>query len=309
MKRWTSFLLCLFLSASIWLIYNLSQAHTDIVSQEVVAESNIEGRAGRSSDAVTMSARCTASGFRLLRIALRRGGTVVWFSADDLAHSDGDYYSISSSQLLRYTESIFGPGVKVESFLFDRASFRFIPENNKKVPVRPVKLLSFRPQYSQASQLLVRPDSVIVYGPSEVIGRIEEVYTRTISLSDIHSNSHGEARLETPTGVRLSDDKVEYSFEVSRYVELKASLPIAVRNVPAGIILRSYPTTAEVVFRCVFPIITDPTGIVGCYVDYDEFQGSITGRCVVRHDPLPKGVMECRIDPQVVECVESLENE
>ena len=155
----------------------------------------------------------------------------------------------------------------------------------------------------------MKPDSVTVYGPSEVIGRIEEVYTRTIALNDIHSNSHGEARLETPSGVRLSVNKVEYSFEVSRYVELKATLPISVRNVPKGIILRSYPATAEVVFKCVFPIITDPAGVVGCYVDYDEFQSSITGRCVVRHDQLPKGVMECRIDPLVVECVERLENE
>ena len=72
MRKWPVFIVCLLLSASIWLVYNLSQTHSSIVSQEVVAESNIDGRAARSSDAVTMAARVSASGFRLLLTGLRR---------------------------------------------------------------------------------------------------------------------------------------------------------------------------------------------------------------------------------------------
>ncbi len=304
MRSWTSFLACLLLSASIWLIYNLSQQHTDIVSVEVVAESNIEGRAARSSDAVTMAARCTASGFRLMRIGMRRGPAQVYFSSEDMKYRDGDYFSISTNQLQRYSQDIFGPGVKVESFLFDLVSFRFMRENHKRVAVRPVKLLGFRSQFAQLSDLRVTPDSVTVYGPSEVLDRVEEVYTETISLSDIHGNVHGEARLETPSGTRISENKVEYAFEVSRYVELKETLPITVRDVPKGLIVNTYPASAVVTLKCVFPLVGNPEGLVECYVDYDEFAGSIGGRCVVRHDGLPEGVISCRTVPDVVECVE-----
>lgn len=305
MQKWTVFIVCLLLSASIWLIYNLSQTHSSIVSQEVVAESNIEGRAERSSDAVTMAARVNASGFRLLLIGLRRGAVTVHFSPEDLSADEGDYFTIPASQLLRYAGDIYGPGSKVEAFLFDAASFRFIPENHRRIAVRPVCVPTFRMQYAQISPLLVKPDSVTVYGPAEVIDRVEEVYTSSISLSDLHGNVHGEVRLEAPAGTRLSESKVEYSMEVSRYVEIAVSAPLSVRNLPSGVSLRVYPSTVQATFRCVFPLITDPRGLVEFQVDYGEFSRSITGRCMVRHSALPKGVISCSIEPEVVECVES----
>lgn len=305
MRKWPVFIVCLLLSASIWLVYNLSQTHSSIVSQEVVAESNIDGRAARSSDAVTMAARVSASGFRLLLTGLRRSAVTVTFAAEDLSPLEGDYFSIPSSRLMRYASDIYGPGARVEAFLFDNASFRFIPENNRRVPVRAVCLPAFRTQYAQVSPLVLKPDSVTVYGPAEVLDRVEEVYTSTLSLSDLHGNVHGEIRLETPGGTRLSEHKVEYSMEVSRYVEIPYQLPVAVRNVPPGVSLKVYPSTVDATFRCVFPLITDPRGLVAFYVDYAEFARSITGRCVVRMTPLPKGVISCTVDPEVVECVES----
>ena len=304
MRNWSFFVVCLLLSAGIWLIYNLSQTQSSIVSMEIVAESNIEGRAKRSSDAITMTARVRASGFRLLSIMMRKKAVVVAFSSEDLHHLEADYYSISANQLLRYASEIYGSGTNVEAFLFDRVSFRFISENNKRVPVRAVNALAFRAQYAQLSDLSLKPDSVTVYGPAEVLERVDEVYTSVISLSDIHSNVHGETKLETPRGTRLSEQEVEYSFEVSRYVELKTELPIVSRNVPKGLALSVYPSKAVLTFKAVFPLITDPVGLVSAYVDYKEFACSITGRCMVRTDELPKGVISCSIKPEVVDCVE-----
>ena len=305
MRKWPVFLVCLLLSGSIWLVYNLSQPHSSIVSQEVVAESSLDGRAARSSDAVTMAARVNASGFRLLLIGLRSGAVTVKFAPEDFAALEGDYFGIQASQLLRYASDIYGPGSKVEAFLFDSASFRFIPENHRRIAVKPVCLPTFRAQYAQVSPLVVKPDSIMVYGPAEVLDRLDEVYTSTISLSDLHGNVHGEVRLETPSGTRLSENKVEYSMEVSRYVEVAVEAQVGVRNVPPGVSLKVYPSTVEAVFRCVFPLITDPRGLVDFSVDYGEFARGITGRCMVRSSSLPKGVISFSLDPEVVECVES----
>lgn len=306
MRNWSLFLVSILLSASIWLIYNLSQTHSSVVSMEVVAESNIHGRAARSSDAVTMSARVSASGFRLLRINMQRDIVPVHFSADDLLHEEADYFTITSAQLMRYVPEIYGPGAKVEAFLFDNVSFRFVEENYKKVPVRDVNLLGFRSQYGQTTPLRLKPDSVTVYGQAEMLERVEEVFTSTISMNDVHSNVHGEVALKAPSGTRLSENKVDFSFEVSRYVELRVELPVATKNVPQGLALRLFPSSAVLTFRCIFPLITDPVGIVSAYVDYNEFANSITGRCMVRIDALPKGVLSCKIEPEVVDCVEQV---
>ena len=305
MKNWQYFAGCLALSAGIWLIHNLSHMQTDVVTVQVVAESNIAGRAAASSDAVSLTARCKASGFRLLYIERKKEAVRVRFDAEDFIHEEGDYFSIGSAQLYRYVNDIFGAGTSVESFLFDKLRFRFIRELNKKVPVRVNSLLGFRPQYMQNGDFVVQPDSVLVYGPSDLLANLEYAHTRTIERNDIRASMHGEVALEVPEGLRFSEDAVSWSLEVSRYVELQTELPVSVRGVPQGRELHIYPNRVKATFRCVFPLVADPAESAVCYVDYREFAGSLTGRCVI-HCDTPAGVLSAGIQPAVAECVEKL---
>ena len=306
MKNWQYFLGCLALSAGIWLIHNLSHMQTDVVSVPVIAESSIPGRAARSNEEVTLTARCKASGFRLIYLGRKTEPVVVRFDADDFTPEEGDYFDISANQLYRYVNDIFGPGTSVESFLFDKLRFRFIRELNKKVPVRVVSSLTFKPQYMQSGDFSVQPDSVLVYGPSDLLANIEAVNTKSIVRSDVKGRLHGEIALDVPDKLRVSNETVSWALDVSRFVEMDAELPVSGRNVPAGADFSIYPNKVKVVFRCVFPIIADPTVKATCYVDYNEFSKSLTGKCIIRCDNLPKGVISCSVDPEVAECVERL---
>lgn len=306
MKNWQYFLACLALSAGIWLIHNLSHSQTDVVSVQVYARSNLAGRAARSSDAVEIAARCKASGFRLLYLERKKKAVEVAFDADDFSAEDGDYFSIASSQLYRYVNEIFGSGTSVESFLSDKVRFRFIRELNKKVPVKISSSLSFKPQYMQKGDFVIQPDSVLVYGPADLLGKIESVGTSTITRSDVRSNLHGEVALVSPAGVRLSDNAVSWSLEVSRYVQIEAELSVKGKNIPADTGFAIYPDKAMVVFNCVFPVIEDPASGASCFVDYREFVKSRTGRCMIRCENLPAGVISYSVQPEVAECVEKL---
>lgn len=306
MRNYYAFLACLLLSAGTWLIHNLSRMQTDVVTVSVSAESNLVGRASRSRDEVGVTARCKASGFRLLNLNWTKKVRTVHFDADDLKHKDGDYFTVSANQLYRYVGEIFAPGVTVESFLVDGLSFRFLPERYKKVPVKAVSQLGFKPQYMAVSELSISPDSVLVYGSPEMLKSIECVYTRTIIRNDLKGNIHGEAALEKPEGVRLSASTVAYTLDVSRFVELQMELPVELRNVPAGVDFAAYPAVVSATLRCVFPLVADPSGAVSCYVDYNEFAGSITGKCLVHTSSLPSGVIKFQTEPDVCECVEKI---
>ena len=305
-KNWHYFLACLALSASIWLIHNLSHMQTDVITVQVIAESGIPGRAARSSDAVSMTARCKTSGFRLLYLKHKDTPVTVRFDAEDLTQEDADFFSISASQLYRYVNDIFGAGASVESFLFDKVRFRFVRELNKKVPVEVASVLGFRSQYMQNGDFVVQPDSVLVYGPAELLARTDVVKTRRIERSDIHSNLHGEVLLEVPEGLRVSSNSVSWALEVSRFVEIVSELQVYGRNVPAGTGFSVYPDKVKVVFRCAFPVLADPSEQASCYVDYREFSQSRTGRCVIHCDNLPKGVIDFTVQPAVAECVEQI---
>ena len=303
------FLLSLLLAFSIWISHNLSLQYSSVVSVPVIAVSNIEGHQAESSNTSPVVARCRTTGYRLLRKnrMSRRGQLRVYFSPDDLHHESEDIYYITSNELSGYFSEIFGDNVQLESFVSSSVQFRFPEENHKTVPVQAVSVVSFKPQYMPLGPMKIVPDSVIVYGDPLHLQNIDRVVTETITLQNLSSGAHGMAALEMPRGgVRLSDTEVSYALDVTRYVEIRREVKVGTRNVPAGHDLTVYPSVADVVFRCVFPLAGDPTEGISFYVDYNDFAGSINGRCVPRDSGLPSSVIDYTVDPQVLECLENV---
>jgi hypothetical protein len=303
-KNWVQFLLCLLFSASIWLVLNLSQNYVAIVSVPIVARSNIEGRAAVSQSEATASAQVSATGFRhILMGRAHRRAKQVTFASTDFRRVGGDRFSLSNTALYRYASQLYGDGVTVESFISEDLEFTFAEETYKKVPVRPALTVLFLPQYMAQKPMSLQPDSVLVYGEPARLENITSVPTKPLELADVRSSVHGKIKLETPSGVRLSHDECVYSVEVTRYVEVRAEVKIETRNVPAHVDLAVLPSTATAVFRCVFPTATDPSVQAHFYIDYRDFTGSRSGRCVARCEGLPSNVIDYTLTPEVFDCL------
>ncbi|MBO7547078.1 MAG: hypothetical protein J6Y27_06280 [Bacteroidales bacterium] len=301
------FLVSLLTAFVFWLGYNLSQDYSEIVTVPVVAESNLEGRASVSETQSNVVARCRMPGYRIFRLGrlARREPVRVYFAPEDFVYLQEDTYSIPSSALGSYVKEIFGDEAILESFVSHSLQFRFARENFRKVPVIPVQVIEYRSQYMPLGRLQVFPDSVVVYGEPRIIENVERVMTEAIEARGVHAPLNGVVPLETPSGVRLSEHEVNYSQEVTRYVELRSTVKVRALNVPAGRELQIYPSTAEVVYRCAFPMGSDPTEGIYFYVDYNEFARSLSGRCVAHPSAEPLSIIDYTIEPQVFECVEN----
>lgn len=300
---WLNFLACLLLSAVIWLFHNLSQQYADIVNVTVMPSSNIDGRAENASTEVTVSARCKASGWRLVALGRDSKTRKVFFDASDLSKAGDDNFTINSANLYKYVKEIFGDDVTVESFVTDAVKMKFIEENHRKVPVMAVMTATYKPQYMAKGPAVMVPDSVILYGDKDRLASIDAVYTKQMNFKDLRSSVHSEVRLEKPAGVRISHEKATCSLEVTRFVELRSRVSIGTRNVPAHTHLTLLPSSADVVYRCIFPLNGNPVDRTEFYVDYRDFSNSIGGSCMIHYDGLPDGVIEVRIDPEICECV------
>ena len=290
-----------------WLGYNLSQDYSDIVTVPVIAESNIEGRASVSENRSDAVARCRMPGYRIFRLGrlARRDAVHVRFDPEDFVYLQEDTYSIPAAALASYVKEIFGDEAILESFISHSLQFRFAKENNRKVPVIPTQVIEYKSQYMPLGRLQVFPDSVVVYGEPRIIENVDHVQTEPIEARGVHASLNGVVALETPSGVRLSEQEVNYSQEVTRYVELRSTVKIRAVNVPAGRELLIYPSTAEVVYRCSFPMGSDPTDGIYYYVDYNDFARSLNGRCVAHPSASPLSIIDYTIEPQVFECVEN----
>ena len=303
MKNWPHFLLCLLLSASIWLILNLSQTYAGTVSVPVMAHSAIKGRSADAREAVMVSARCSATGFKLLQLRHQRRDVDVNIHAEDLVWTVEDQYQVSAAEMAKYVSDLFGDGVTLITFLNQNYTFEFSRENFKTVPVRAVLTATYKPQYMAAGPIHLSPDSVTVYGEASRLAAVDEVVTRSLAFSDLSKSKGGVVRLVCPPGLRISDTDVTWSLEVARYVEVRSTVQLGVRNVPAGTSLSVYPSRAEAVFLCQFPAKGDPAGECEFYVDYAEFAESQSGRCVARCDNLPAYVIDWRLEPETFDCM------
>lgn len=299
------FLMSLLLSFTIWFIHIMSQEYSDLVTVNVWAESNIEGHTSRSSESVPVVARCTATGFRHIGLAKGKREVVVNIDKSDFVRSEACFYTVSGASLGKYASAIFTDQVRPESFITPSVTFRFPEQNNRKVPVQAVTTFSYRPQYMSGGPVVLSPDSVVVYGDPRLTAGIDKVLTRQIVRKDLHGGVHGVVRLEAPSGVRLSEQEVIYSMDVCRFVELRTKLQVGTRNVPSGQRLSVLPSSAEVTFRCVFPLISNPEDRFELFIDYEDFAASKSGHCLARYDELPDGVISLEIRPEVFGCVET----
>jgi len=296
----------LLLAFGIWLIHNLSLNYSETLSVPVIAECEIEGHSNISSNSSAIAARCRTSGFTILRgrHKAKKDAVHVRFNSNDMHEGEADMFYITSAELGNYVSEIFGEDIQLESFLSERVQFRFPYENHKKVPVQAVAVTNFKPQYMAMGPISLQPDSVTVYGEPMHLENISRVYTKGIELLNLKSSAHGSVRLEPVQGVRMSVNEVGYSLDVTRFVEISTDVTVAARNVPAGMKLSIYPSTAKVVYKCVFPLALDPTDVVSFHIDYTDFQNSIGGKCIAVPSKLPEGVIEYSIEPEVFDCVE-----
>ncbi|MBQ0077435.1 MAG: YbbR-like domain-containing protein [Bacteroidales bacterium] len=292
-------------SVLIWLFTNLANVSADTVSLPVMVHTNIEGHRESASSPVTITASISAKGYRLLKLKSVKDPLDLYVESTHLEFRDGDFYTLGSSALYRYVQDIFGQGVTVQSFVTPSLTLRFPPENNKKVSIAPVRVVKFASQYMAMGEMTVSPDSVLIYGEPQRLESIDRVFTKTISLSGVKRNVSGVVKLEAPAGTRLSFGEVNYSMDVTRFVEMRSSAPVQVRNVPDGRNLTVLPLQAEIVCRYVFPLAGTSVQTPALFIDYNDFVKSRSGKCLIRHDALPTGMIDIKIVPSVCDCLES----
>lgn len=298
------FLLALLLAFSTWLIHNLSLKYTDYISASVVAHCKIDGRAAESENHSDIIARGRATGYRFILSDIRTGRipTYVDFKPEVLRHKDGDQFYILSQDLFEYSHLIYGDGVTLEFFVSDTVFFTFPEISHKKVPVQPVYSLTYMPQYMAEGELQFSPDSVIVYGEPYRLERVEKVFTEPIKHTDLSTSVQGLVKLEKMPELEYSIDDIHYKVDVRRYVEVVTTLPVNAVNVPAEKNLVVFPSSAQVKIKCTFPLEADPEEGLELYVDYRDFQNSISGKCPVRLAGQPRGFIAFEADPVAVNC-------
>lgn len=299
------FLFCLFLAFIIWSIDKLSENYTIYLQYKVSASAALEGRSGEADSENYLIVRGKATGFYILQHRYSGKNNTIYISPDrrEIRRRAGvpdGFYILVKDVNDRLIQS-FGNTLSVESFATDTLFYFFPGQTNKRVPVKPNFSLTFAPQYTQNSSAKLSPDSVTLYGESNILSKIDSVFTRPLNFQDLNKPLQGVVGLIPENGVRYSSEDISYFLDVVRYVENSIQVPVTFVNVPKGIILKSNPSEVTLYFREKFGETPLDAASIAPEVDYHEFETSINGVVKVELNGNKKGVLSWRSDPPFVE--------
>jgi hypothetical protein len=133
---------------------------------------------------------------------------------------DGDS-GIHNLNLYNYLESNRWLLSDVEIINILPDSIRFFVEriNSKKLPVISGLELEFKPGYGLASDIIFKPDSVVVTGPFSLVRTMNEIKTTDKSLSPLDSRTETEVDLPKMNGFVYDVNLVEVILDIQRIVD------------------------------------------------------------------------------------------
>lgn len=131
-------------------------------------------------------------------------------------------------------------------------SIKFFVERiiSKKLRVSSGLNLDFKPGYGLASDIIIKPDSVTVNGPSSILKKMKELKTSENSLNLLDAKTETEVSLPTLQGFTFSTNFVDVILDIQRIVDKQfENVPVDVLDKPSGKDVVLLPNRIEINLR------------------------------------------------------------
>jgi YbbR domain-containing protein len=90
---------------------------------------------------------------------------------------------------------------------------------SKKLPVKPLLNLDFKPGYGLAKEIFQSPDSIVVFGPLSFMKNLTEIKTVRTSLSELNKKTEKVVVMPQLPGVSYRTSSVNLTIDVQKIVD------------------------------------------------------------------------------------------
>lgn len=306
-RNWIILVFSLLLAFFMWSIMKFSGRYSSYVRYRVEVSSNIPGRKdiSLSEDVLVIGAKST--GFRIMQNKREKGSGTLVLENVEARHfhqyrEQGDIFYILPDNIKQKIQDALGTDMQVESFATDTLFFKFPEQSNKKVPVVANSLVSYGKQYMPYGPIMLKPDSVFIYGDKELISQIGQVTTNAIKDGNVSRSLSGVVGLAKLSGIRTSAEEVFYSQEVGRFVEHVVKVPVTIEDAPSYANVALVPQEVTIRFRVPFGnVSTFAAQDFAVEVEYDAILRKDVVKPVITRQP--EGILQLDMDPKFVECI------
>ena len=228
-KKLNIFIASLIFSVILWGSISLSDIYYSNIDVKLTLTNFPDGYTTGSDIPEELKLRVKGEGWRLVSInvgpetefRVSVGGDSGW-------HHINLYNSLESNRWLL-------SDVDIINLYPDSLNFFVEKIISKKLPVVSALNLEFKPGYALATDIILKPDSVVVRGPRSYLKPMTEINTNDIKLSSLDSKTSAETGLKKITGFEYSSNVIEAILDVQRIVDKQfENIPVDVTDIPAG---------------------------------------------------------------------------
>lgn len=307
-KRILLFSVFLLISASIWLLNELSKNYTSVIEYPLVYTDFPEDKVFVGEMPGHLDLQINAHGYALLRYKMYRKPVPISFKVSAFNLNRGEDNS-RTYILTRYLKDQIARQLPAELQLLeinpDTLHFQFAERVTRMVKIKPDFEYSIEKQFTIKDEIMLTPDSVEVTGPDLILDTLAFVYTTRYDLGVLTRNYSDKVKLSREADLQYNLSRVNCSIELERFTELLVTVPIEVLNLPDSILLQTFPSTIKLNCRVGLSkydrIDRYPFRAV---VDFDKIDERITTLNVTIQN-LPDYLLGYEYSPKTVEFLKS----
>ena len=300
-KEFLIFLFFLGLSGSFWLMMSLNETYEQEfdVPVRLVGVPRNAVVTGDLPDTVRIVVR--DKGFTLVTYKYGKWFKPLQFKFASYADEDQGHGSVPNAEVVKLIQSQLTGSSKLLSVKPDKLDFYFTYGASKQVPVKfRGKISTSKTYYLAHTEFL--PGVVTVYANKKQLEQLKYVEIEPFNYRNLQDTIHKTVRLQKIRGVKMVPATVRLSVYPDVLTEETVDVPVTAINMPAGMVLRMFPSRVTVrfsvgasLFRTIKP---EQFKVV---VDYNELVEHPSDKCTLQLRSVPHTVSKARLDVDKVD--------
>ena len=226
--RLSLFFICLGIAAISWMFFALSKRYAYPVTTIVKYSDPPLSKAFHPLQADHVELMVEGSGWQLLFSKLRFNPKYVSVSLQELSNQNFVSFKSQLSSINRE----FDTQQRIISVQPDTLYFDFSTRKIKRVPVKLVSNLHFKPQHGIYDSVQLQPEFVTLSGPANELEKIKSWETDTLVLYNVDQTLTKKISLKAPSKLNIAvyPSLITVKLPIDEFTEREIDVPLTIKN-------------------------------------------------------------------------------
>lgn len=248
-----TYLICVVIASILWLLNTLNKEYSAEITYPVKYINFPQGKYPVNKLPTQMQLEVRAKGFALLGYRIKTSFLPITINVNGFnnhfqQNNQVWEYTLNTAELKDKISTQLSNEVKLLNVFPEEINFRMAAASRKKIAILPDLHYTLKRQYI-IDQIVIRPDSIMVSGPTPIIDTLQAIYTQPVSLKNVGKNTDVTVGLASLANCTYEDTPVAILLLVEQFTEARRTISLSPRSVPDSVNIRLFPDYVNISYE------------------------------------------------------------